>query len=498
MKKYVIFRRISQIFFLTLFFYILWSTTYPLTGLLHPKYIFKIDPLVMIATSIGERIILPGIFFAAAMLLLTFVLGRFFCGWMCPLGTMVDGFGSLKKRKKILSDGANRKARKTKFYILGIIAIAAFLGIQVAWPLDPMVIMARFVSLDLVPSVTWAIDNFFITLIKTFNLYGPVYDFYQTLKSSLLGVRVHFFANSGIAFGMLLVVGLLALLLSRFWCRFVCPLGALYCLTAKTSLLARSVENITGKELPKSYCRMGAIQDGMDTVKGECILCMDCLRKTADYKTKFTWPSKRKKKNPEQESGRGISRKDFLWLLASSFAFLGFNKQIKRADDTGVIRPPGALKEKGFVDRCIRCGNCMKVCPTNVLQPSMLEAGPEGIWTPHAVNEIGYCEYNCTLCGEVCPTGAIAKLPIKMKQKAKMGIARVDRPKCIAWAEGAQCLVCEEHCPIPNKAIKIEQGRVGKPVVDKDLCIGCGICQFKCPVRPTRAIRVYEEGSVRT
>ena len=70
--------------------------------------------------------------------------------------------------------------------------------------------------------------------------------------------------------------------------------------------------------------------------------------------------------------------------------------------------------------------------------------------------------------------------------------------KCIAWAEGTQCLVCEEHCPISNKAIKIVKGKVGKPVVDKELCIGCGICQFKCPVRLERAIKVYEAGSVRT
>jgi len=160
-----------------------------------------------------------------------------------------------------------------------------------------------------------------------------------------------------------------------------------------------------------------------------------------------------------------------------------------------VIRPPGVLDESHFSNVCVRCGNCMKVCTTNGLQPSMMESGPAGIWTPKLVPEIGYCEYNCNLCGQVCPTGAIPELSLSQKKAAKLGIAQVDRSICYAWAKKTNCLVCEEHCPIPTKAIKVEEERVGgerilKPVVDPDLCIGCGICQNKCPIRPVRAIRV--------
>lgn len=137
----------------------------------------------------------------------------------------------------------------------------------------------------------------------------------------------------------------------------------------------------------------------------------------------------------------------------------------------------------------------MKVCITNGLQPTMIESGPSGIWTPKLVPEIGYCEYNCTLCGEVCPTQAIPQLPLAQKRRVKLGTAVVDRDICLAWAYHQQCLVCEEHCPVADKAIKIQtdidDGRpVSKPVVDTSLCIGCGICQNKCPVRPVRAIRV--------
>ncbi len=137
----------------------------------------------------------------------------------------------------------------------------------------------------------------------------------------------------------------------------------------------------------------------------------------------------------------------------------------------------------------------MKVCVTNGLQPTLLEAGVQGLWTPQLVPEIGYCEYNCNLCGQACPTQAIAQLPLEKKKIVKLGRAEIDKTKCLAWAKHEECLVCEEHCPIPDKAIKVFEDNVDgavvlKPVVDNDLCIGCGICQSTCPARPDRAIVV--------
>ena len=153
-------------------------------------------------------------------------------------------------------------------------------------------------------------------------------------------------------------------------------------------------------------------------------------------------------------------------------------------------------------DRCIRCGNCMKVCITNGLQPVMFEAGLEGVWTPRLVPEIGYCEYQCNLCGNVCPTQAIPRLPIEEKKKIKIGTAEIDKSLCIAWSENRDCIVCEEHCPIQEKAIKVGRfdggSSVLKPAVEKSLCIGCGICQNVCPARPRRAIEVNSVYAQRT
>jgi NAD-dependent dihydropyrimidine dehydrogenase PreA subunit len=135
----------------------------------------------------------------------------------------------------------------------------------------------------------------------------------------------------------------------------------------------------------------------------------------------------------------------------------------------------------------------MKVCPTNVLQPSTTGTGVGGAWVPVMDTRRGYCEYQCNLCGQVCPTDAIRKLPLRRKQKVQIGIAQFDKKICIPYAKGENCIVCEEHCPVPEKAIRVRESLVkGKmvklPYVVPDLCIGCAICELKCPTEPDKGI----------
>jgi len=505
-KKLIALRIFSQTLFFLLFLYVFWFTAYPLRSALPPDIFFTTDPNIMIFTSISERLLLPGLLYSAAMLVLTFVLGRFFCGWVCPLGAMTDAVNTFRRWKNGLKEAANRKVRPIKYFLLALLLVSAVLGVQAAWIFDPLVIAARFISLNLIPAITFLTEKLFIFLMRDMHVRGPVYDIYHVLKTSVLGVKVFYFANAVVIFLYFILIVGAALLVARIWCRALCPLGAIYSYIAGFSLLRRVVVKCTNCGLCVRDCRMGAIKDGGSYLKRECILCMDCVYDCVAGKTKFSFAgndlrSGLKEPAVKTDAGTGgVSRRDFLFLIFGSAVFPGFLKQKRGALRAPVIRPPAALREDEFVDRCVRCGNCMKVCPTNGLQPVMAETGIEGIWTPKLVPEIGYCEYNCNLCGQVCPTGAIRRLSIEDKKNIKLGTANIDRSICIPWAQGKGCIVCEEHCPVPEKAIKliasnVKGGILEKPVIDAELCVGCGLCQNKCPVRPVRAVTVTPGGS---
>ncbi|MFH2137554.1 MAG: 4Fe-4S binding protein [Candidatus Omnitrophota bacterium] len=506
-KKLVFIRLVSQIVFFFVFVYILWSTTYSLTGKLPSELFFKIDPLLMVITAISERVLLPGLIFSFIMLGLTLILGRFFCGWICPLGTAIDFFGWLNKKKALVDPAVNQRVRKIKFYILTIIAVFAVFGIQIAWLFDPIVITGRFVSLNLIPSVTLLIDSFFIAIIRMVNLYQPLLDLYRVLQENILGIKESYFAHAGAIFAFFLLVCGVSLLVSRLWCRTLCPLGALYAFFSRDALLTRKVDECTFCHKCSRHCRMRAINKDMSYEKQECVLCLDCIYECPSRSTRFVFRRAKEIKKGETSSGEGgIVRREFLVLMAAAVGAVFLKSRGKKREDEHIrdavlLRPPAALKEEEFLARCIRCGNCMKVCPTNALQPVMIESGAMAMWTPRLVPEIGYCEYNCTLCQQVCPTGAISKISLAKKQKIKIGIAKINKKTCLPWGKNKECIVCEEHCPVPDKAIKIKEeiidGKVMlRPEIDEDLCIGCAICQTKCPVRP-RAIRTVPEKSDR-
>lgn len=260
-------------------------------------------------------------------------------------------------------------------------------------------------------------------------------------------------------------------------------------LFSKIAWLRRQVgDECTQCGLCERECSMGTIAAEKDFAsdKGECILCLNCLARCSRGAVGF-----QRKAGLSWGYEYDPSRRQLLASLGISMGGVSLLRTVVvRRESPVPLRPPGA-EEAHLLDRCIRCGRCIQVCPTSALQPSLLQSGWEGIWTPLLVPRRGYCDYSCIACGQVCPTGAIPPLPLEVKRVKVIGTAYVDEARCIS------CMICEELCPVPGKAIRVKEvkNEIGEtiplPYVVGDLCTGCGICEYICPVSGEAAIKVY-------
>jgi MauM/NapG family ferredoxin protein len=417
--------------------------------------------------------------------IVTFLLGRFFCGWICPLGATIDAADSIIKPKE-KSKTIQAKSR-IKFLVLLASLLIALLGFNATGYIDPMTIAYRGYELFLYPFVSFMGSEPLSWILPGYQARDYPFYYYNWAWVALV-----FFAILG-----------LSSFFRRFWCRVLCPLGALYAIASHVSLFRRVVDTnkCTHCGACVKGCRMGAIvTDGVGTIEHECIKCFDCL-KNCNYEAvsfKFILPFKAKS---AQAPCKGITRKDLLIATASSVMIAASKVSLfAAAHNSSIIRPPGALHETQFLDACIRCGQCMNVCPTNALHPCIVEASFYGMFTPRLIPRIGYCDFTCTRCGHVCPTGAIQELSLKQKQKFVIGTAYIVHDVCIPWSESRNCIVCEEVCPVEKKAITLEKKIVKNkddvyvevllPVVHEERCIGCGICENRCPVSGQSAIVV--------
>jgi polyferredoxin/NAD-dependent dihydropyrimidine dehydrogenase PreA subunit len=502
-------RRASQGVFLLVFLWLFLQTESKGTDELgYPVKIFlDADPLIFITTALSARTLDHIPYLAIIVLIATVILGRVFCGWLCPLGTLNNVVGSLKRRRFTT---APRNWHRLKYLILFFLLASSLFSLQLVGVVDPLSLLIRSFSLAVYPLFSYAIgavfDAFYgINAPFLVSVSEAVYGF---LKKGILPFQQPFFLQS-VFLGLLffLVLGL-NLVERRFWCKYLCPLGALLGLLSRYAVLKRTVsEGCDACGACGAACQGGALSREKAGWKNtECLLCMNCDDACSRNAVHFGFTGKLSVV-PMDLGKRRIAGS----ILAGVFAvpLLKISPAGKTAyRHPKLIRPPGALDERPFLNRCVKCGECMKVCITNGLQPTLLEAGLEGIWSPVLVPRIGYCEYRCTLCGQVCPTGAIKKLTLEEKASVKIGLAMIDKGRCLPYAHATPCIVCEEVCPTPKKAIWYEKVMVktrdGKeqvlkqPRVDLERCIGCGICETKCPVLGQPAIYVINVGESRS
>ncbi len=528
-------RRLSQIVFFTLFLGLLLRTEFrgslrAAAGdirLPYPvRWFLELDPLVAISNALATRALYRGLLWSLVVIVPTFLLGRFFCGWICPLGTLNHFFGNWRSESKLgrtrLEKNRYQRWQTLKYYLLIALLVAALFGAQVVGIFDPISLTARSLALSVLPGLNYAANGFSRTLahshVGVLRFGGDVFGF--LIKDQLLAFKQPYF-RQGFFLGLIFIFILaLNLRITRFWCRALCPLGALLGVLSRWS--------IVGLKKDKSRCDdcnrcLLHCQGGDDPIPGarwhkaECHLCFNCVEECPKASIAFGF-------FPREETtveGPNLTRRRALTGLAAGAALVPLLRStsgfaVERHER--LIRPPGALEENEFLARCIRCGECMKVCPNNSLHPTLTEAGLEGVWSPVLVPRIGYCEPSCTLCGQVCPTGAIWEITAAEKawvasqgsndKPVRIGTAFYDRGRCLPWAMATDCIVCQEWCPTSPKAIYLipaevkdaagNAKQVKQPYLNPERCVGCGACEYACPVQDRPAVYVTSVGESRS
>ncbi len=507
----IILRRISQILFFALFCVLL-SLTRDSGGsnaLWEPvKYFFDLDPLIALGVFCATHKILAGAVMAVLVLFLTLVFGRIFCGWVCPFGAIHHFLSAAGKRRTGPDQYA--PAQRLKYLVLIVFLVGSLFSVnQIGW-MDPISFLVRSMTLAIIPMiqyVTMALLNplFYCRVGVVDDAAGRIAD---VLREYVFYFNLPHFTWTALFAVLFLAVVSLNFYRRRFWCRVLCPLGALLGAVSHFSFLRLRMDGECKNCLLCSRYCAGAcnphLKDGW--ISRECLMCYNCVKGCPSQVLRFHFGVRKGSAEPAFDIGRRrVLTSALLGLLAVPLLRGSF--WAKRVEPC-LIRPPGAFPEPEFLARCVKCGNCMKACPTHFLQPTFLEAGVEGMWSPMGVGRKGYCEYNCHLCAQACPTGAIVRLPLEEKKKTKIGTAFVDRSRCMTYAFDTPCLVCEEHCPTPKKAIWVEQVQVakrdgtvitlGRPHVDIDLCIGCSICESVCTIVDKPAIHVTSIGESRS
>jgi len=458
----------------------------------------RLDPLAMLAHLLASRTALAGSALALITVALTLALGRVWCGWLCPLGTLLDLFSLRRWRGK--REAPADSWRRAKHGLLLTILAAAFLTNLTLMIFDPLTILFRTLSVGVWPAVDQLVTAAEAALYRAPLLRPAISAFDGLVRPKVLPPDPAFYRYTLLYAGVFLGVVLLNLVAPRFWCRYLCPLGALLGLLSKVAVVQREVnDRCTQCDACARLCPTGTIQPakGYASDSGECTMCLECLAACPYSAIEFPAHLSLAEGRPYDPS-----RRQALMALGAAIAGIGLLRSnlSSTRDHSRLIRPPGA-RENDLLSKCIRCGECIRACPTSAIQPAVAEAGLEGLWTPVLVPRLGYCDYSCNACGQVCPVQAIPPLTLQEKRQQVIGQAYIDQHRCIPWADYRDCIVCEEMCPVPDKAIKLEQVEVWnadgvlvtvqRPHVIRERCIGCGICEYKCPVNGEAAIRVY-------
>lgn len=488
-KKLLFIRRILQVLFLALWLVLFVALRNESLESIPPDLFLITDPLVTLLTLGAAHVFVVAMTTSLVLVVLTLVFGRVFCGYVCPMGTIMDFLAKMfRPNFNRFSLQQHKKMLQWKYYVLGAMLISALLSYNSTFWLDPLVLLYRGVANGIYPLFCACMPKELLPDTLTVKpvgvLFGPV----------LL---------------LLIVLGLTALT-PRFFCRYLCPLGALYGLLSGRSLLRRVVQSCNGCKVLApgetnlqcaAMCRMGAVSPKKitSTNNHECIRCMACHVACSAKAVSWQWKgfSSTKKDVPLE-----LSRRSFVtWsaMAVGTAPLLSLSSRPSK-EPRRVIRPPRVLDEELFLDQCVRCLMCVQACPTQTLQPLHLEAGFSGLWTPALAPRVQGCKEDCNACSKVCPTEAIPKFRKDNRDKwaFKMGTAVLNTSLCIAYSEVLFCNACVKICP--NNAITVAKANQALPerpiAIDFSRCVGCGLCEHACTsvVHGDPAMKTFSHG----
>ncbi|MBN2553575.1 MAG: 4Fe-4S binding protein [Spirochaetales bacterium] len=457
-------RIVSQALFFALFLFIFFRSLDPFAVVENP--FLRFDPLVFLTNPEAKLGIIAAV---AVLLILALLLGRVFCGWICPLGSLTEALDfvlSPLRRRNPLSLRRFPQRRLLVRYPVSLLLLGA-------------VLLTVFTQ-------------------------APVLQFFHP---NVWIIRIVSLSSAGLVFLGLLV--LFALFARRLWCTYLCPLGALYGLLARFPLLRLRITACSSCGRCDRCPTEAADYRNREIMAHQCLLCFDYEASCPAEGFRLSLPETAGAGSPNGRTGRpdsvppSPSRRSFLIngvLLAAGLAVGGLltGAGALRRRVTTLLRPPGVVDEARFVENCLRCFQCVRSCPNQIIKITGGGHGFASLYTPHLEFRPYGCDYFCQVCQQVCPNRAIPLQTLERKQSTPIGVARIDTDACVVYRDRLNCLVCEEVCPVPEKAIRYELGgqRTGdgeplrEPKMVPELCIGCGICEARCPAEPV-AIRVF-------
>ena len=507
-------RRISQIFFFIVFIWFCFVTSpgdrwWQLRGW-PVNWIIELDPLVGLATLLSTRTVYAGLLWGLATLVLTIVLGRFFCGWLCPFGAIHQFVGFIANRKKKTAAkiklNAYHPGQVIKYWILVFLLTVSAMELVadlIRLPGNNQWLFALLVLATLALTVRHTMAQTRANLKKTvlyflcfvaiwlllsallnanrapsaslqIGLLDPIPLVYRSINLVVLplmdqtALRLtpapRLYDGTWLIAAVFFTAILLNLLKPRFYCRFICPAGALFGVLSRFALwrIGKISDDCSDCHACEKHCE-GGCSPTTQIRYHECVLCLNCMGECRHGLMTY--------QNAPSATGEilelDLSRRQFLVSAVSGAAVIPVARlsgNLTTNWNPALVRPPGALAEKEFLSRCIKCGQCMRVCPTNVIHPAGLEGGLEGLWTPVLNFRIGTsgCQFNCIACGHLCPTAAIRPLSLDERKgrgefagpgPITIGTAFIDRGRCLPWAMDRPCIVCQENCPVSPKAI---------------------------------------------